>query len=278
MKGLFHGTSSWSEKGWKGVFYPEDLPPGEWLSHYARVFPAVEADVTYYRVPSEKMVIGWREKTPPGFQLCAKFPRDIVHGGKGPKPDGEVVLNLDRIAEVRDRFLGAMAHLEDRAGPLVLQFPYLNRTAFASPTAFLERLDTFLESLPSDFRYAVEVRNKAWVAPPLLELLRRHEVPLVLVDLKYMPHPDQMGPLEDLLTGPFVYTRLIGDRDATEAATKTFDRVVLDHSERLRRWAETLVRAIGKVPEAYVFANNHFAGHAPETIRELKKLMDESAS
>ena len=46
-----HGTSSWSEAAWNGVFYPRGMKPGDYLAFYATQFTTVEADNTYYRVP-----------------------------------------------------------------------------------------------------------------------------------------------------------------------------------------------------------------------------------
>lgn len=269
MGRLIAGTSSWSEKAWVGPFYPEGTKPGDFLALYAERYPAVEADVTYYRVPDARLVDGWKRKTPEHFRLCAKFPRSIVHAGEGPRPDGESVLSGERAREDTDRFLGAMERLGERCGPLVLQFPYFNRGAFPGIDPFLERLDAYLGELPGNFRYAVEVRNKNWIGAPLLDLLRRHRVPLVLVDLAYMPHADGLAREHDLLTGDFVYTRLIGDRKKTEAAAERFDQVALDLSDRLERWAVLLSDLLGQVDEVFAFANNHFAGYGPGTIDEL---------
>lgn len=269
MGRLIAGTSSWSEKAWVGPFYPEGTKPGDFLALYAERYAAVEADVTYYRVPDARLVDGWKRKTPESFRLCAKFPRSIVHAGDGPRPDGAQVLVSDQARQDTERFLSSMERLGERCGPLVLQFPYFNRNAFSSPEPFLERLDSYLAALPEGFRYAVEVRNKNWVGAPLLDLLRRHRVPLVLVDLAYMPHADSLAKEHDLLTGDFVYTRLIGDRKRTEAAAERFDRVALDLSERLERWAVLLSDLLGQVDEVFAFANNHFAGYGPGTIDEL---------
>jgi uncharacterized protein YecE (DUF72 family) len=272
MDGRFlYGTSSWSEPSWVGSFYPPGTKPGDMLRAYASEFATVEADSTYYRVPSPAMVRGWREKTPPGFVLSAKFPRSIVHAGEGATPDAARVLVPEHVAAERDRFLEVMAELGERAGPLVLQFPYFNRAAFPGPGPFLERLDAFLAGLPADFRYAVEVRNKAWIGPPLLDLLRQRSAALVLVDLAYMPHPADLARQHDLVTTDFVYARLIGDRKAVEARTKTFGRVVLDQSARLERWAELLGELIPRVRVTYAYANNHYAGHGPATIRDLAR-------
>lgn len=274
MGTMRYGTSSWSEKSWVGPFYPKGTVPGDFLTHYATQFSTVEADVTYYRVPDKRLVSGWVEKTPPGFVLSAKFPRSIVHCGSGPLPDSDKLLMPEHVAADTEGFLTNMALLGDRCGPLVLQFPYFNKKVFAGPTPFLDRLADFLDSLPNDFRYAVEIRNKYWLKQPILDLLRERDVALVLLDLVYMPHPDQMDDL-DLLTTDFTYVRLIGDRKAVDAKTKAFDRLVLDQSERVQRWSEVLQTFLSKIRMAYVYANNHYAGHGPATIRQLAEQMPE---
>jgi uncharacterized protein YecE (DUF72 family) len=273
MGELLYGTSSWSEKSWVGPFYPEGSKPADYLPHYATEFSTVEADVTYYRIPSERMVSGWRERTPDEFELCAKFPRSIVHGGEGARPDPETVLVPEAVSEDAQAFCRTMGGLGEKCGPLVLQFPYFNKTVFEKPGPFLERLDTFLSTLPTGYRYAVEVRNRWWVKEPLLHILRRHDVALVLTELSYLPHPADVAKKVDVVTTDFVYARLIGDRKAVEERTGTFDKIVIDRSESLNRWADLLKELLEKVPKAYVFANNHYAGHGPATIRDLAGLI-----
>jgi uncharacterized protein YecE (DUF72 family) len=266
---LWLGTSSWSEKAWKGVFYPPGLPPGEQLTYYATRHDTVEADVTYYRVPDENLVRGWDRKTPPGFRLSAKFPRSIVHGGDGPRPDPERVLELDRVGDDLREFLRSMSLLGEKRGPLVLQFPYFDQQVFPALGPFLQRLATFLDALPLGPRYAVEVRNKAWVGVPLLECLRERNVAFVLVDLAYLPHPSVFARRYDLVTADFAYARLIGDRKRVDSRTDTLDHVVLDQGRRLEAWSRTLADLLQRVPEVHCYANNHFAGYAPATVDDL---------
>jgi uncharacterized protein YecE (DUF72 family) len=239
------------------------------LPWYATQFRTVEADVTYYRVPDRRLVTGWRDRTPEGFTLAAKFPRSIVHAGEGATPDGSKVLVREHVARDLERFLDAMSILGPKCGPLVLQLPYFNRSAFASAAAFRERLAEFLRTLPPDFRYGVELRNKSWVDAPMLALLREHRCALVLVDLVYMPHPAELAERYDLLTTDFTYARLIGDRKKIDALTDTLDHVVLDQSERLESWAGLVRELLARAKDVYVYANNHYAGYAPDTIREL---------
>ena len=100
---------------------------------------------------------------------------------------------------------------------------------------------------------------------------------LVWADMARMPHPDELADELDLVTTDFAYVRLIGDRRAVDAKTKTFDAIVLDKSERLQRWADFLTPFVAHLPQVYVYANNHFAGHGPATIRDLARRLGEDA-
>jgi hypothetical protein len=73
------GTCGWSYQDWLGVFYPKGTAAGEYLPYYAERYPVVEVDSTFYRLPSRKMVEGWRDKTPDGFGFSLKVPQVITH-------------------------------------------------------------------------------------------------------------------------------------------------------------------------------------------------------
>ncbi|MBJ19103.1 MAG: hypothetical protein CL933_06715 [Deltaproteobacteria bacterium] len=265
------GTSSWSERSWVGPFYDPGTKPKDFLSAYARRYGAVEADTTYYRVPAEELVHGWRERTPSGFRMTAKFPRGVVHAGDGPRPDAERALVMERVGEEVGSFLRAMRLLKERCGPLLLQLPYFNRTHFSGEDAFLRRLDEFLGALPSEFEYAVEVRNKQWFSEALCGVLRQHGAAFCLSDHKYLPHPSEVLESLDVATASFSYVRLIGDRSVIDGLTKVFDKEVIDQGERLGRLGRSLVGLSPEIREVWAFANNHYAGHGPASIDRLAK-------
>jgi uncharacterized protein YecE (DUF72 family) len=266
------GCSSFSSEDWVGPFYPRGTVPRDFLRVYAETFDTVEIDATYYAVPRPSMVDGWREKTPEGFLISAKFPRDIVHGGKAAVPDSKVVLMPEATYAVRDAFLDSIGRLESRLATLVLQFPYFTRNVFDSQNEFFERLDRFLHDLPPDFHYAVEVRNRNWLSPDLAHICRTHDVSLVLVDQAWMPHGDEVVDRFDPITSQPVYVRLLGDRKEIEAITRTWDTEVIDRRERLQRWAHFLVRMQKRGVSTLVYVNNHYAGHAPTTVQRLQEM------
>jgi uncharacterized protein YecE (DUF72 family) len=261
MPSVHLGTCGWSYKDWAGVFYPERLPAGAYLAAYADHFPVVEVDTTFYRTPSLKMVQEWRHKTPAGFGFSLKVPQIVTH---------EKVL-LDCREEL-DGFLAMARVLGDKLLCCLLQFGYFNRSAFSSLDRFLERLEPFLAAWPKDVPVAVEVRNKQWATSKFTDCLRRHGAAWALADQAWMPSPLQLVRTLDVVTGPFAYVRLMGHREEVEALTTTFDRVVIDRGEQIRADAEAIRLLSQRVP-VLAFVNNHFAGHAPQTVRQLLQAL-----
>jgi uncharacterized protein YecE (DUF72 family) len=251
------GTCGWSYKEWSGVFYPQGLPAGDWLTYYADHYPVVEVNSSFYGTPSRKMVEGWRDKTPDGFGFSLKVPQTITH---------EKQL-LDCQAEV-EAFLSAARLLGEKLACCCLQFPYFNRQAFASLDAFLERLDPCLADWPTDVPVAVEVRNKSWMNEKLAEWLRAHNAAWVLSDQSWMPAPLYLVKKLNTVTGPFSYVRLLGDRAEVDRLTKTLDHIVVDRQDQIAADAQAIRLLSERVP-VLAFVNNHFAGYAPETLRQL---------
>lgn len=274
----FHiGTSSFSEPDWVGPFYPPGTRAADFLRYYAIKYATVEIDSTYYRIPSARTVDGWADKTPEGFLFAAKFPRSIVHGGKDARPDPAVILDFDTAYDQRDRFLEVMSRLGKRLGPLVLQFPYFSKAVFESPKPFMERLDRFLSDLPDGFSYAVEIRNRGWMTAGFADMLRAHRTALVLVDQAWMPHGDEIEKKFDPVTADFTYIRLLGDRKKIESITTSWDREVIDHGERLERWADLVIRMLARHIDTLVYANNHYAGYAPATVERLTAMIEQKS-
>ena len=53
---LWVGTSGYSYPDWVGSFYPPGLRQGKLLSYYAKHFPLVELNFTFYRPPTATML------------------------------------------------------------------------------------------------------------------------------------------------------------------------------------------------------------------------------
>ena len=70
MSKLQIGTSGWTYKEWRGLFYPDQLPMKQWLKWYAEQFSTTEINGSFYRTPSIEAVKAWRDQTPEDFGLC----------------------------------------------------------------------------------------------------------------------------------------------------------------------------------------------------------------
>ncbi|HEX5011759.1 MAG TPA: DUF72 domain-containing protein [Planctomycetota bacterium] len=276
MGTLRYGTCSWSDKAWVGPFYPAGMKPAEYLRHYATHFDTVETDSTYYASPPAERVRRWAEDTPPGFVVSSKLPRDCFLGGDAREMDPGLVLHTPAFEESLQRHAAVMQHLGAKRGPTVVQCPWFQPGYFRDLHDFLGRLEPFLQAAAGLAPLAVEVRNPEFLHEELLAVLRRHRAALALVEVRGMPHPVEVAERLDVRTAPFFYARLIGDRQAIERKTRTLDRVVVDKSESLGRWAHLLAVHAASA-DGFVYANNHFAGFGPATAKELRGLIEGAA-
>lgn len=110
--------------------------------------------------------------------------------------------------------------LGEKLGPLVFQFSFFNRWKYPKQEAFLAVLEPLLERFPRNHKFAIEIRNKTWLDTRLIDLLRRHNVALVLQDLSSMPRPWEFKDKLDFVTADFVYVRWLGDRKRIEEQTR----------------------------------------------------------
>lgn len=249
-RSLIHlGTSGWSYEDWIGPFYPSGTPTTRYLTVYAQQFTTVEIDATFYRPPSQNMINAWRERTPDNFVFAAKVPRAITH-------ERELI---DVEAEVQG-FAAIMRQLGMKCGPLLFQF---------APSFTAEHFDdlaALLPNLPTDLRWSVEVRHTSWLNEPFYDLLRAHNVALTHVDLPWMPRNTPV-------TADFVYIRWLGDRRKI-ADDFSFVRPELERNSDLDWWSRQIQRLLERGLEVFGYANNHYQGHSPATLRALQERLN----
>jgi uncharacterized protein YecE (DUF72 family) len=196
------GTSGYSYKEWKGIFYPEKLPAKEMLSYYAERFTTVEINNSFYRMPKQDVVKSWAEQTPPGFEFVLKASQSITHYKR-----------LKNAEQATDDQLRVGAALGDRQGPLLVQLhPTMKKD--------VERLDAFLAHINQRLRVAIEVRHESWLEAEVLDCLRKHACVLCVADAEDLPAPE-LSPTAD-----WGYVRLRRERYA--------DKQLRDWIKRLR--------------------------------------------
>ena len=213
------GACAWSFDDWRGAFYPPDLPQSHWLEFYARYFPTVEVDSTFYGPPAEDVVRRWVETTPATFRFCCKLPREITH-----------VCRLRDCTVELDGFLRAIEPLAQKLQVILIQLP----PSFA-PKDGKQPLRKFLTQLPRDFRFAIEFRHAGWHRPQIISLLEKCRVCWVWADVTPL-NERNLAPFEFLpRTTDFVYLRL---RRCAEDEPTGYPPAALDEwAAKAREWA-----------------------------------------
>ena len=271
------GTSGWSYDDWVGPFYPTNERP-KWLDFYANLFPTVEVNSTYYRIPNSKLVDIWIEKglKHEGFEYSLKFPRfyelDDLHD-LGAEFENTVVAPISQ-----NQLLGAI---------LIQLTPYVKRIEHGYRTDNLEKLDTLLAGLHTDdYAYFVEFRHVSWLdgarldfEPGTKSMLARHNVTPCIVDGPSFPTLTT-----NLAAKKGAYIRLHGRN--TDEWFKRHRGDEFDRSKRyeytyteeeLLPWKErisTIETDLGGAKPVWVYFNNHPQGNAPRNALMLMELLE----
>ncbi len=232
------GTSGWYYAHWAGRFYPSGLPRQEWLSFYCTRFNTVEVNASFYRLPSESMVTGWREKTPEGFVFAFKGSRVVTHLKK-----------LKGTAEYLSRFYARVGLVGEKLGIVLWQLP-------PSLSLDLPLLESFLADLDPEIPQVVEFRHPSWFTQEVYALLERYHIGLCIVSSPALP-------VVVKATASFAYVRWHGD--ALLYATRYSRR-------QIEQWADLLSRL--PVKDVYGYFNNDAFAYAPENCLELKEALD----
>jgi uncharacterized protein YecE (DUF72 family) len=241
------GTSGFTYRHWRGIFYDEDLPPSRWLARFAAEFRTCELNTTFYRLPTQDAVDGWRRGTPPGFVFAVKGSRWLTH-----------VKRLKEPAEGLRRFFQVVSRLREKLGPILWQLPPQLKPDLA-------RLEDFLAALPAKvagaprLRHVVEFRNADWYRDDVCDVLDAHGAAFCEHDL--------VGARPPRLTGGFRYLRFHG---ATGKYAGRYGVEGLAPCARdLAAW-----RTRG---DAWVYFNNDLGGHALADAKDLLRLLGHGA-
>jgi uncharacterized protein YecE (DUF72 family) len=271
------GISGWTYPPWRGVFYPADLPHRRELEFAASQMNSVEINGSFYSLQRPSSYRGWFEQTPDDFVFSVKGGRFITHMKK--------LADVD--TPLANFFGSGVLALEHKLGPLLWQLPpmlgfdpgrlaaffdRLPRTA-GEAARLAERHDVRLRhgavtttSADWPLRHALEVRHRSYETPEFVQLLRRHDIALVVADTA-----GKWPFLEDV-TSDFVYIRLHGSQ---ELYVSGYDDDALDWwAARVRAWmsggSSANARTVGPPVEpepagrdVYVYFDNDVKVRAP---------------
>ncbi len=296
-EGVFIGTSSWKYDGWFGQLYTparyeyrgkvaKTRFERDCLSEYAEVFKTVCVDAAYYTFPSDKYLAGLVENVPPDFQFgfkvtdeitVRKFPNLDRFGIRASKPN-ENFLNADLFNRA---FLTPCEAIRPNVGVVMFEFSRFHQSDYKHGRDFVADLDKFFGALPNGWPYAVEMRNKHWLAPEYFACLSRHGITHVFNSWDAMPPVSEQMALEGSRTNPQLAAArflLKPGRKYEDAvnAFKPYDRVK-DKNPEARAAGKALI-AEGKQAEqkrkTFIYVNNRLEGNALETIAAMVEQED----
>jgi uncharacterized protein YecE (DUF72 family) len=278
------GISGWRYKPWRGVFYPEDLPQHRELEFASRQVNSIEINGSFYSLQRSESYHHWHDATPEGFVFSIKGSRYITH--------------LRRLKEVEtplaNFFASGILALRNKLGPFLWQFP--PNFSFKP-----ERLAAFFKLLPRDtnaaaklaghhtelvknpwfnatefhpLRHAIEVRHASFQTREFIELLREHEIALVVADTA------GKWPFMEDVTADFIYVRLHGDEELYVSGYTP--EAIANWAEKIRSWsrgstpkdAKLLTPSAPQQPrDIYVYFDNDVKVRAPADAIALSRLL-----
>ncbi|HEX2861758.1 MAG TPA: DUF72 domain-containing protein [Lacunisphaera sp.] len=280
------GISGWTYAPWRGTFFPRALKQNEELAYASRKVRSIEINGTFYSLQTPTSFGRWTESTPEDFLFSVKAPRYLTHikrlkGGRAP---------------LANFFASGVLRLGEKLGPILWQLP-------PSLRFDAKVLDAFLASLPRDtlaaarlarrhdahvsrpwlaaggrrtLRHALEVRHPSFETTEFIELLRHHDVAVVVADTA------GKWPLIEDVTADFVYVRLHGD---AQLYVSGYTPTALGQwARKIRAWAAGRVpratRLVGarartsKGPrDVYVYFDNDVKTRAPYDAMNLAHLL-----
>lgn len=287
MGDILVGTASWTDRtlldsGW----YPQTADtPEKRLAYYARQFPLVEVDATYYSPPAEATARLWAERTPAGFtfnikafSLLTGHPTRVsaLYKDLRPETDKKNVYPDDLPAqsyeEVWTRFLSALDPLVEagKLGALLFQFPPWFTIKRANKQYLLE-----VAKRCAPLRPVYEFRHASWFdgdnADETLAFLREHKLPYVCVDMP-QGHRSSLPPVL-AATADLAVMRFHGHSDKW-TSKDIHEKFGYHYSKReLADWAPKLRELADEAGQTHVLMNNCYRDYAQTNAKTLAGLL-----
>jgi len=213
------------------------------LEIYSKNFNSIELNSSYYSVPSSEQIKKWRAQTPPDFKFFPKAPKDLCFYAQE-KVDAKT-LNF---------YLKSLQDFGGQCGESFIQFsPYIGPPQ-------KKYLFNFLEALPRDFNFSIELRHEDWFNTPTLlnnlcTYLNKKNIGLVITDT-----PGRRDVLHMHFPVNRAFVRFKGHNSHPS------------DQKRLQAWVE-IFKDSAKFKDVFFFHHHSDEEHCFESIKVMTELI-----
>jgi uncharacterized protein YecE (DUF72 family) len=284
------GTASWTDKtliesGW---YPPEANTPEKRLRYYARQFPIVEVDSSYYALPAEQTAAAWADRTPREFTFNVKafslfthhptriaaLPKDLREAAQQDGKPNVYLKNVDpEVAnQAWDRFLAALEPLRisGKLGAILFQFPQW----FPISRAHKDYILSCKERV-APRRVCIEFRNHTWMSEDnreeTLDFLASYGLPYVCVDMP-QGYPSSIPPVV-AATSDLAVVRMHGHSEKWDSKNIQ-EKFRYRYSEKeLKEWAPKVRKLAEEADTTHVLFNNCYSNDAQVNAQQLRAIL-----
>lgn len=242
---VYIGTSGWDYDHWDDILYPDGIRGLDRLAQYARHFNSVETTDSFYRWPRDEVFIKCHPLLPPGLQFTLMAPRALTHQSRLKDPEEWV-----------RKITGGVRILGSHMGALLVQLP----SQFQRD---MQRLESFLDTMPKHIRVALEFNNPSWHTDDVFDLLERHGAAYCIMSGANLPSILRT-------TAPFVYIRFYGPSREQQPGASYSDA-------ELQWWAQHILECQRMGHDVYAYFNNDRHGNAVRNALTLRQLLEPAA-
>jgi uncharacterized protein YecE (DUF72 family) len=246
---VYFGCAKWGRKEWIGKIYPKGTKDAQFLDQYVKHYNSIELNATHYKIYSPAEIAKWAAKAAgKDFKFCPKITNSISHYS-----------GFNNVDFLTTSFLEGVMAFGDNLGPVFLQV-----SEKYSPKQ-RDKLYQYLQTLPTDLQFFLEVRHPDWFADKLIraelfDTLRSLKIGAVITDTAGRRDCAHME-----LTIPKAFIRYVGNSLHPTDYIRTDAWI-----ERMKYWLENGLK------ELYFFMHMHDEAFSPElTVYMVDKLNEQ---
>lgn len=243
---IYIGCAKWGRVEWVGKIYPPKTKEKDFLQHYVQHYNCIELNATHYKIYGATGIANWAAKAKgKDFLFCPKMYQGVTHRG-----------SLKGKDFITSEFFRGIVAFEKHLGPIFVQVS----DAF-SPNRKNELFE-YLNSLPKDLQFFLEVRHPDWfgkqhIREELFTTLKAMNMGAVITDTSGRRDCAHMH-----LTIPKAFIRYVGNSLHPTDYTRTDVWV-----DRMKHWLDK------GLEELYFFMHMHDEAYSPElTVYLVDKL------